>query len=86
MTNPATPKINPRRIKIWSQKFTDLPRGEKYYRAGFQIGHFAQYSRAKFRTATEAQDYATRAIMLWTKLTPPQINERFGEGSKAETV
>lgn len=59
---------NPHLIQSWHQRFTDRARGVKTYRAGFQIGQVERYSRAKFRTASEADDYGDRLKLRWIRL------------------
>lgn len=60
---------DPRQITHWHQKFTSRARGEKFYRTGFQMAHgVARFSRAKFRTATQAEDYGARILLRWMRL------------------
>lgn len=60
--------INPRMVQTWRAKFNDRARGEKFYRAGFELPRGSKFSRRKFRTASEADDYAVRVILRWMRL------------------
>lgn len=60
--------INPKLIITWSQKFVRRSRGEKFYRAGFEAGSFTKFSRRQFKTATDAETYATAVVARWLRL------------------
>ncbi len=61
--------INPRRITHWHQKFSSRSHGGKFYRTGFQMSpEISRFSRAKFKTATQAEDYGARLILRWIRL------------------
>lgn len=61
--------INPRQITHWHQKFSRRSHGDKFYRTGFQMSHgISRFSRAQFKTATQAEDYGARLILRWMRL------------------
>ena len=60
--------IDPNSLQIWKHKITDRARGTKVYKAGFGMPGYAQLSRRKFRTATEAVSYGLRVIIRWKRL------------------
>ena len=60
--------INPNNLQIYKHKFTSRARGTKYYKAGFAMPGYAQVSRRKFRTTTEAVSYGLRVIIRWKRL------------------
>lgn len=60
--------INPRMVRTWSERFNDRARGTKFYRAGFEMPGHAKFSLAKFRTKTDAEEYAVKVILRWMRL------------------
>ena len=60
---------NPRKVQMWHQKYINRARGQKVYRAGFEMpGGSAKFSLKYFRTASEAEGYGLRVILRWMRL------------------
>lgn len=60
--------INPYLVETWRQKITLRSSGAKYYFACFGFGNWAQVSRKRHKTASEALAYGNAVTARWRRL------------------
>lgn len=79
--------INPRKINTMHERFSNRARGIKFYRTGFALPNgTVQFSRAKFKTASDAEDYGVKFILRWMRLYDAASAQSVTVPEAAETV